>query len=318
MPNLDGGHYFLTAVVPVCNDGIIQHEGMKSSPIHMVREALETLPTALQSKAAEAVGIQSPFARSSRTHFARIVVLDQPFYNGRDRADALVSAIKSTDLLAAEPCDALACPYLLVMIDFDPVDPDGKGEPRAYLEHLWDVMPEELDAVFGYCYGFSEVKDAASFADFLLACQLETTMPFNDYWVGAPPLSALSTWTLIVPPLLGLLAPWAGVIWGDWPWWGALLLGLALALLGLLIDYWIVLRKGRRPFPSSEAPLPRVLKSLYLQQAFARFAAAHQGDAPQALGAAFRDFLKVHRPSDEGAPTQKPGVVRSFPPKAAA
>ena len=49
MPNLDGGHYFFTALVPICNVGIVQHEAMKSSPIHMVREALETLPTALQS-----------------------------------------------------------------------------------------------------------------------------------------------------------------------------------------------------------------------------------------------------------------------------
>jgi len=110
MPNLDGGHYFFTAVVPVCNRGIVEHQGMKSSPIHMVREALETLPTALQSRAAEEVGIQSPFARSTRTHFARFVVLDQPFYNGRDRADALLSAIQDTDLLKAQPHDLLACP----------------------------------------------------------------------------------------------------------------------------------------------------------------------------------------------------------------
>jgi len=318
MPNLDGGHYFFTAVVPVCNDGIVEHLGMKSSPIHMVREALETLPTALQSKATEEVGIQSPFARSLRTHFARIVVLDQPFYNGRDHDDALISAIRNTDLLKAEPHDTLACPYLLVMIDFDPVDSDGKREPRAYLEHLWSLMPEELNAVFGYCYGFSKVKDAPSFADFMLPCQLETTMPFNDYWIGPPPLTALSTRLLIVPPLLGLLAPWAGVTWSGWPWWSAPLLGTALALLGLVIDYWLVMRKGRRPFPSSEAPLPRVLKSLYLQQAFVRFAAEHQDAAPQALGAAFRDFLTAHRPSDESGPTQPPGVVRSFPPRAAA
>ena len=143
-------------------------------------------------------------------------------------------------------------------------------------------------------------------------------MPFNDYYVGAPPLTPLSTWTLIVPPLLGLLAPWAGVIWGDWPWSAALLVGIALALFGLLIDYWIVLRKGRQPFPSSQAPLPRVLKSLYLQQAFARFAAAHQDDDPKALGAAFRAFLKDNDPADEIQPTQAPGIVRSFPPKAAA
>ena len=100
MPSFDGGHYFFTALVPVCNRGIVEHQGfgheaMRSSPIHMVREALETLPTALQSRASEEVGIQSPFARSTRTHFARLVVLDQPFYNGRDRADAIISTTAS-------------------------------------------------------------------------------------------------------------------------------------------------------------------------------------------------------------------------------
>jgi hypothetical protein len=310
MPNLDGGHYFFTALVPVCNVGIVEHEGMKSSPIHMVREALETLPTALQSHAAEKIGIQSPFARSLRTHFARFVVLDQPFYNGRDHADALVSAIKGTDLLEAQPSDSLACPYLLVMIDFDPVDADGKGEPRAYFEHLWPLVPDALTAIFTYCYGFSKVTDAHSFADFILGCQVETTMPFNDYWIDAPPLKSMSKLTLAAIPLAGLIIPWAGVIWADWEWWAALLLGLALAVVGLLVDYRLVMTRGAQSFPSSDASLEQVLKALYLQQAFTRFAIAQQ-DNPAPAGPAFRAFLARHRPRDLGGPTQKPGVIRT-------
>ncbi|WP_034161032.1 hypothetical protein [Sphingomonas sp. ERG5] len=319
MPDLDGGHYFFTGIVPVNNTGIVQHEAMKSSPIHMVREALETLPTALQSQASEKIGIQSPFARSLRTHFARIVVLDDPFYNGRDHADALVSAIRGTDLLKAQPVDSLACPYLLVMIDFDPADAEGKGEPRGYFEELWRLMPVELTAVFRYCYGFDAVTDAASFAGFILACQVETTMPFNDYWVGAPQLPSLSKGVLAAIPILGLAVPLLLAWCWHWSWWQGLLLGIGGALLGLLIDYWLVMRRGGKSFPAApNSTLRDVLKALYLQQAFTRFAAERQGADPATLGPAFRAFLAAHRPGDLDAPTQPPGVIRSHFPKGAA
>jgi len=322
MPSFDGGHYFFTALVPVCNRGIVEHEGMKSSPIHMVREALETLPTALQSHAAEEVGIQSPFARSTRTHFARFVVLDQPFYNGRDHADALLTAAKgivsTDDPLKAQPHDVLACPYLLVMIDFDPADPSGAGEPRAYLEHLWTIMEEELKAVFGYCYGFPQVHGATGFADFLIGCQIETTMPFNDYWTTAPPLKSMSALGLAFFPLAGLVLGAVAAWKGHLHWWLAVLVILLLTGLGLAIDYWLVMRRGEKPFPASGATLPRVLKALYLQQAFARFAAQQQDADPATDGAAFRAFLQKHRPSDLAVPTQKPGVIRTgFPGTAA-
>jgi hypothetical protein len=317
MPDFDGGHYFFTALVPVCNRGIVEHEGMKSSPIHMVREALETLPTALQSHAAEEVGIQSPFARSTRTHFARFVVLDQPFYNGRDHADALQTAVNGIDLLKAQPHDVLACPYLLVMIDFDPADPSGKGEPRTYLEHLWNIMAEELKAVFAYCYGSPQVRDAGGFADFLIGCQIETTMPFNDYWTGPPPLKTMSAPTLAAFPLAAL-ALGAVLTWKlRLAWWQAQSLILMLLLLGLVCVYWLVVRRGSEPFPASGATLPRVLKALYLQQAFARFAAQQQDADPATDGAAFRAFLQQHRPNDLAVPTQKPGVIRTTFPGAA-
>jgi hypothetical protein len=312
MPNLDGGHYFFTGIVPICNDGIVEHEGLKSSPIHMVREALETLPTALQSPAAETVGIQSPFARSTRTHFVRLVVLDQPFFNGRDRADAILTGIKNTDLLASGPVDRLSCPYLLVIVDFDPGDASGDGEPRSYFEELWRLMPTELGAIFCYAYGFSKVVDAASFADMMIACQVETTMPFNDYWVGTPSLPSLSNSALLAVPIAGLILPLL-VAWAShWPWWEATLVAILFALIGVVLDGAWVAWQGCKPLPAApDATLRHVLKALYLQQAFTHFAVAQQGADPEGLGAAFRAFLTEHDPANLDGPTQPPGVIRS-------
>jgi hypothetical protein len=319
MPDFDGGHYFYTGLVPICNDGIVEHEGLKSSPIHMVREALETLPTALQSHAAEKIGIQSPFARSKRTHFARLIVLDQPYFNGRDYANSIVSTIKGTNLLTPQPDDTLACPYVIVILDFDPLSPSGQGEPRAYFEELWGLMTAELTAVFRYAYGFDKVVDGATFADMMLACQIETTMPFNDYWITPPPFASLSTTGLLVPLALGFFLPWIATWLLHWPWWVGLILSILFLLGGVYYDYALVLRRGAKPLPAApNSTLRHVLKALYLQQAFTRFAADAQAyrDGDPALGAAFRQFLLANAPNDLDGPTQPPGVIRSTIPGA--
>jgi hypothetical protein len=314
MPNLDGGHYFLTALLPIDNRGIVEHEGMKSSPIHMVREALETLPTALQSPAAEEVGIQSPFARSTRTHLARLVVIDQPFFNGRNPADSIMSAVKGTDLLTPQPIDSLNCPYLLLSIDFDPVG----DEPASYLAELWSVAERELTTVFQYCYGFDAVKDPASFAAFVIPCQVETTMPFNDYWIVSPPFPSVATWQLTVPLLIALVI--AGGLTGllGWPWSAGVVAAIVLLAASLYYDYALIMRQGAKPFPAApNATLRHVLKAIYLQQAFTRFALAQQGAEPAAVQAAFKAFVAQNRPDDLSGPTQPPGVVRSVVPEPA-
>jgi hypothetical protein len=72
------------------------------------------------------------------------------------------------------------------------------------------------------------------------------------------------------------------------------------------------LRAGARAFPAAPGTsLRHVLKSLYLQQAFARFAISLQHRDRAEWGAAFRTFLTTHRPTDLDAPTQPAGVIRS-------
>jgi hypothetical protein len=319
MPNIDVATYFFTGAVPVCNEGIVERDGMKSSPIHVVREVLETLPTALQSHATEEIGLNSPFARNLRTHFVRLVVLDQPNFNGRDHSNPLLNAITNPDLLAPQPVDQLTCPYILVMIDFDLLEPSGAGDPRSYFEELWGVMEPELRSIFQYCYGFDAIRDAAGFASYMLRCQIETTMPFHDYWYVPPKLTPFPKALLFGIPLAGPLLALLAAIFGriEWPW--ALALAVALLIVGLAIDYLLILRKGAQPFPAAPGTsLRHVLKSLYLQQAFSRFAIAQQHKPPAEWGAAFRAFLDAHRPADLDEPTQPPGVIRSRRPGGAA
>jgi hypothetical protein len=83
-------------------------------------------------------------------------------------------------------------------------------------------------------------------------------------------------------------------------------------VIGVAIGYHPILRWGARPYPAAPgSDLRHVLKSLYLQQAFTRFAIEQQHRDPGEWGAAFRRFLEIHRPADLDGPTQPPGVIRS-------
>ena len=313
MLNLDGGHYFLTVLAPVLVDPWVDGDGVITSPTAALREVLATLPTAAQSPACIAGGRDSPFSRCTRTHFTRLVVIDQPAFNGRNPADSIVDAIRKTDLLKRQPVDSLATAWLAWIVDFDP-DPALAATPDqglgAYCEHLWGAMGDELTAIFRHCYGFERVKDGAGFAAYIRRCQVPTTMPFNDYWITPPPLPSISLAGLGIGVGLGTLGLTGLAVW-QWGWWGLLALPPALALSGWLA-YLFVMARGGKPFGTApNSDLRSVLKSLYLQQHFARFALANQGAEPGALHAAFGDFLAAHLPDNRDTPTQAPGVIRS-------
>lgn len=319
MPDLDGGHYFFTALLPIDNRGVVEHGGFKSSPVHMVRDALEALPTALQTPASEEIGIPSPFSRSLRTHFVRLFVIDTPAYNGRDNPGTLRSTFTGVDLLAAQPVDRLSCPYLAFVADFDPAA-DGAPEPRSWLEELWNVARPELCSVFQYCYQFDPNGDAAAFADFAMKGQVETTMPFNDYWIVQPPIPNLTKTDLLIPLGIAVILAIGAAIAADllqhWHWPTGLGLGVVLSIVFIGLAVWCdivwIKRRAAKPFPTApNSTLRDVLKALYLQQAFTRFAIAQQGAAPAQLRAAFADFVAQTRPNDLDGPTQSAGVVRS-------
>ena len=336
MPNLDGGHYFLTALIPVKTGLLDDVERNYTSHTHALRSYLSRLPTALQSRANEKRGVNSPFARGRRTHFARLVVVDDVAFNGRVGSDSLLVALSpylaklpglgrlaALNPLVAQPADRLPSPYLIFVADFDAQDvkspSDGGAALDIYLQGLWAEMGVEWEAILRHCHGFHLVRDGQSFAAAIRQCQVETTMPFNDYWQSAPDMAKLAL------PLAGLLAPAAiGLIvlligiraWvlaaPDSPWQWAGLAGAVLLLAGLVYAYRKVLSHGLVPFPAApDSDLPSVLKSLYIQQNFVRFAIDHQNADPPSLHRAFGAFLAEHRPVDLTGPSQPAGVVRS-------
>lgn len=329
MPNFDGGHYFLTALVPVRKGKDLAGKDRIFSHVHAIKEVLASLPTEnqnpygpLDANLAEGMLTTAPFSRDLRTHLARMVVIDDVAYNGRQHQDAIRTALRGPNPVLTEPVDHLPWTYLLFVSDFDAAD-GSQATLTTYLRGLWAVMGDELGAIFEHCHGFDPAKPEASFVALIEKGQIETTMSFNDYywtgqgqgerslWQGAGgPVSR--TRTAVLPPglaflALGLLAFWSGL--RGWLLLLALLLALAAAI------YWLyrrVLSLGFAPFPTApRSDLSSVLKALYLQRRFIRFMVAQQGQSPEALKAAFADFLAEHRPHDPSAPTQKPATYFS-------
>lgn len=329
MPNFDGGHYFLTVMAPVRTDTVTPPDSAPVSCELALREALACLPTALQSLASEPSGLNSPFSRNKRTHFVRFSVINDVIYNGRDPSDAILNAIDKTNPIIPQPVDRLTCPFMLISFDFD-AESGADSVRDAYLSELWSEMSEELTAVFQYCFGFDQVKDGASFAAYIARCQVETTMPFNDYWITPPPLPVwnVKPWLVGIGIgaavfLISLLIVICGLFGGDvgswwisgllpsWLSWGGLcLIGLAATLVLIWMAYKSVMAAGLKPFPTApNSDLKSVLKAVYLQQRFVDFVIDNQGKDAATLHAAFGAFVEQHKPSSLDEPTQTPGVI---------
>ncbi len=306
MPNFTGGHYFLTALIPMHTEPCKRADQTITSPAHAVREVLASLPTAQHSRACVQSGTNSPFSRDLRTHFARIAVIDDVAFNGRDTQDALVSAVKNTDLTASQPMDRLDRPYLLFCLDFDA--PDGADSTlEAYLAGLWQVMPRELAELMSHCERWTGTT-GQDFASYIRRCQVETTLPFNNYGIDPMPPGLTLPKLVQQAALVGAVVALAiGLLSHSWFLAGLAFLG---ALVGFV--YWKIRTAGRASGPAvPDQDLRTVLKAIHLQQNFTTFAAAQQGVDPQGLHSAFGAWIAAIRPGDLAGPTQTPGVLKS-------
>ena len=99
----------------------------------------------------------SPLARVAGTHFARWVIIDDVVYQGgRQRRDSLKAS------------------RLLFTSNFD-------GALDAYLDALRTGMGADADAVWGHCAGYPGREEAAAFAAWLRAHQVESALFFGAY-----------------------------------------------------------------------------------------------------------------------------------------
>ncbi len=336
MPTFDGGHYFLTVLVPVKTDPIPAGSPF-TSPVHALRKRLAMLPPAQQTPAC--CDGQSPFARNTRNHFARFVVIDDVAYNGRVTQNSLGLALQNAlskvkiNLVVAQPQDHLSCPFLLFSVDFD-AESGADSERDSYLATLWNTMEAELREIFTHCVGYDGVNDEVSFAKYIARCQIETTMPFNDYYVDLDAtVKSLPVWPVdknLIPAGAGAVVIVLGLIifcfMSGMSGLIVMLLGAAVLAGGLWMAYASILAAGAKPFPAApDSNLPAVLKGLHLQRTFARFAidkqmlAADPASA-QKFHAAFGDFVAENQPDNLGViindrpdpnyrQTQKPGII---------
>jgi hypothetical protein len=330
MPTFDGGHYFLTVLIPIATKPVKEGDEV-TSPVHALRKRLDLLPTSAETPARG--GGQSPFARNTRNHFARLVIIDDVAYNGRTGRNTLIDALAKTALTVAQPQDHLRCPFLLFSADLDAAS-GSDAERDAYLAELWNTMGDELRGILIFCQGFKErVKDAASFTTYMAGCQIETTMSFNDYYIDPPnlpewPLEGvrraviLSGLTLLAGVIATLLLLLVGLFTPALQQYLSVTVGLSIVALVVLLlilvgGYASVMAAGRKPFPAAPyADLPTVLKSLHLKRAFTRFAIDSQAQAAGADAASaqqlydgFAAFLAANKPDDLHDPTQEPGVI---------
>jgi hypothetical protein len=316
MPNLDGGHYFLTMLAPVRTEAVPIGEDRYRSHVVLLREALTRLPTARQNEVTRHSRLNSPFARNRLNHLARFVVIDDVVYNGRVSGNAVADRLRRVDPTVPQHIDRLGCAYLLFSADLD-APGDGETALRAYTDALWSSMRDELVEIFQHCHGFDAVRDASGFHRYVKRCQVETTMPFNDYWIDPLPAKSLP-----FKRILGVLAVFGGLTLvalvlhllriGSWPWGWIALLALAATVLLSVIGYRWLVAKGQEPYPAApDSDLPSILKALYLQQRFTRFAIETQGVDAETLHRRFAAFITEHRPTAIEDPTQPPGVISS-------
>jgi hypothetical protein len=229
----------------------------------------------------------SPFSRDLRTHFCRLVVIDDLTFVGREHQDAILTTIRKINPVIPGSVDHLPWNYLALIVDFDA--PDGTLQSlRDYLDGLWNVMGDELTLIFKHCQGFDPDRPRESFIHQVISGQIETTMSFNDYyWLAEPGLwqgggTLPNRWPDVLRVPLITAAITAAVIVLVIP--GPILRCLRILLLLAMLLGWLyrrIISAGMEPFPTApRKDLESVLKALYLQRGFIGFMIANQGSDP--------------------------------------
>jgi hypothetical protein len=161
--NKSGNAYALTMLCPI-------KPGVSRNRIYadLIRDQLESWN----------VATVSPFAQVPNTYLCRFFVLDDLYTESLPGAsiwDTLsdISIVPSNkQRLAALPhTDHLQSRYLVFCCNLH-------GDLDTYLHGMWQNMQTEIYSIWQYCYGFEEVKDAASFIAYAKKCCMDSSLFF--------------------------------------------------------------------------------------------------------------------------------------------
>ena len=144
MPDKLGKAYGLTILSPIKQD-----TAGETPHVDELRAILASLPS----------GGNSPFAKVSTTHFARMLVIDDVPYQGHPSQE-----------------EHLNSNYLLFCSNFD-------GELDDYLRLMASQIPLVVNQLWGHCVGFPSVGagDPTPFIRYMRACRIDTSQFFADY-----------------------------------------------------------------------------------------------------------------------------------------
>ncbi|WP_295442242.1 hypothetical protein [uncultured Thiodictyon sp.] len=127
----------------------------------------------------------SPMTQVPQTYLCRYFVLDDVYTESLPGASVLDTF---ADLLPVVPDavrrrilpkeDHLKSRYLVFSSNFHG---GPAGDVDGYLRGMWNAISGQIKQVWGYCYGFDQVNDAASFVGYMKKCQLPATL----FFVGA-------------------------------------------------------------------------------------------------------------------------------------
>lgn len=141
MADISGNVYGLTLLSPIKQD-----ETAETSHNCAIRQYLASLPN----------DENSPFARVSSTHMARLVVMDDVVFVGYPAHE-----------------EHLKSQYLILETNFD-------GDLDTYLRRLATEIPKEVDDVWQHCWGYPGVNNVDAFVAYMKKCQVTTTFYFAD------------------------------------------------------------------------------------------------------------------------------------------
>ena len=188
MPTFDGGHYFLTVARPDPDRSGARTTRSRRRPCTPCANASafcrpppeRRVSAAPQPVRAERAHPFRPLRDRRRRRLQRARRSERGSGDARGSGSHRRPAAGSPDLSFPAVCARFR-------------RRSGADEERdSYLVELWNVMERDLRQIFRFCVGFdAKVKDAASFAAYIAACQIETTMSFNDYYAEPP---ALPSW----------------------------------------------------------------------------------------------------------------------------